>query len=122
MLGIVAPKRNNKTDKYIYVMQYWNPKIPLEKRYFKFTLISDDNLTKTELENLGGNEGNMVIETKSVAKLEPEYICKWIGQGEDQEYSIINIDGNRKAMGEMAMALFKNNGNVPVRITLRRNG
>ena len=42
--------------------------------------------------------------------------------GNNQKYAIVNIDGNRKECGELAMEHFKYNGNVPVYITLRRAG
>lgn len=119
MLGMMASKYE-KGNPYIYRMIWFNPEKPLEKKAFFFALLNDDNLLKTDFNKLSGLEGQMIIQTKSLIDFKPNDVCIWTGTGDNQKYTIINVDGNRKGIAENANMLFKHTGNVKVKITLRR--
>lgn len=60
----------------------------------------------------------MVIKTKSLIEFEPEDLIIF----QDQKYTIINVDGNRKESGEQAYLKMKKNGNTAIYLTLRKAG
>ena len=124
MLGCVASKynKNRKEERFIYVGKWVNAEDKKEERLFKFALVQDDNIEEKDFNKIGGLQGTMLIKTKSLIEFRPDDVIYWLGSGNNQKYAIVNIDGNRKESGELAMAHFKYNGNVPVYITLRRAG
>lgn len=114
MLGIISSKRKNK---YIYIGHWLNNERNNEG-YFRLAIEKDDDLMEEDLHNLGGKFGTMRVSTKSNLPFEPDDLITIRGQ----KYSVIKVDGDRKLDGEMAMAHFKNNGNITIFIELRRLG
>lgn len=124
MLGIVASKYNkdHKNDRYIYIGNWVSGEDKMIEQKFNFALVEDDDLLEADFNKLSGLQGTMLIKTKSLINFQPEDLVYWQGCGNNQKYIIEKIDGNRKEMGENAMAHFKYNGNVPVYLTLKRAG
>lgn len=115
MLSILVPKKE-----YIYVAKYINPDNFADVNYFRFKIITDDNTYEHDLENMTGKKGDAVWETRSNIPFEPEGICYFRGD----KFHIKMIDGNRKAVGiqEQAFANVKANGNIPIRLVMRKAG
>lgn len=119
MLSIMASK---KKDKYIYFMKWIDPEDPFKSQVFKFALVQDDDLYETDFNKLSGNEGTMVIKTKSMINFQPDHKLVWLGAGKGQKYSITKVSGDHKENGELAYARFLNNGNLDTYLTVRRGG
>ena len=116
MLGVLAKKQKDNV-KYIYSAK-WVNRDKTKSCIFRFSMVQDDNIRKNYFNKLGGFSGEMVIETKSTIKFMPEDVVIFRGQ----RFTIQLVDGNRKEEGEQAMANFKENGNIPIYLTLRRVG
>lgn len=115
MIGLIAPKRE-----YYYKAKWVSNDDRTKTGYFSFKIISDDNTYEADLDNLGGETGNAVWETKSAIPFAPEDIVLF----RNDKFHIKNIDGNRKAEGkkENAYLFFKNNGNIPIKLQVRKAG
>ena len=113
MLGIVSKKGRD----FVYLAE-WRAKDKSECQYFRFAIVSDDNLEIQSNNYMKGYTGAMQIKTKSTICFKPEDVVVIRGY----RYTILNVDGNRKEEGEQAQARFENNGNVPVYLSLRKAG
>jgi hypothetical protein len=124
MLASISSKRSKKNpnNRYIYTAKWVSGEDKKIERKFNFALVEDDNLEEASFNKLDGLQGRMRIVTKSLIDFQPEDLIYWLGCGGGQKYIILNIDGNRKEQGENAMLHFKNNGNIPIYITLKRAG
>lgn len=116
MLGIIS-KKQEKEKKYIYSAK-WMSRDKTKNCIFRFAIIQDDNERKVDFNKLSGITGDMVIETKSMISFEPEDVIVF----RCQRYTIQQVDGDRTRSGEQAMARFVENGNIPIRLTLRKAG
>lgn len=114
MLGLIAPKKE-----YYYVAKWVSNADRSQYAYFRFKIITDDNLQGSDLDNIGGDVGNGVWETKSGINFEPDDIVFFRGQ----KFNITNIDGSRKAEPEkeQAFAYFTTNGNIPITLNVRKS-
>lgn len=120
MLGCIANKqsKNDKSIKEIYYAKWIDVENKLKHKWFKFSLVADDNSQKKDFNRLSGYEGTMQIRTKSLIPFKPEDIIEF----KKQKYTITLVDGNRKFEGEQAMLRANNNGNIPIYLTLRKAG
>ena len=119
MLGIVSSKtrKDNEGVRYIYIGK-WQNALKTDIGYFRFAMVNDDNLQKQDFNKLSGESGQMLIQTKSGLPFKPDDLITFRGQ----RYSVLNVDGQRKEDGELAMVYFKTNGNITTYLTLRRLG
>lgn len=115
MLGLIAPKKNQ-----IYTAKWISNDDRNKYGYFKFEIETDDNTYEADLNNMSGTKGDAVWKTKSGIDFQPEDIVYFRGQ----KFHIKTIDGNRKAEPEKekAFAYFTNNGNLTVRLIVRKAG
>lgn len=115
MLGIISPKKE-----YYYKAKWISNDDRTKTGYFSFKIVSDDNITEIDLDNLGGETGNAIWETKSGLPFDPEDIVLFRGD----KFHIKNIDGNRKAepKREGAYMFFKRNGNTVITLQVRKAG
>ena len=115
MLGLISPKKE-----YFYVAKWTSNDDRSKHSYFRFKIITDDNTYETDLNNMSGTRGDAVWETKSGIDFQPEDIVMFRGQ----KFHIKTIDGNRKAEPEkeQAYAYFNKNGNLTVRLIVRKAG
>lgn len=120
MLGCIANKQSrvDKSVKQIYNAKWVDIENKLKTKWFKFSLVADDNSKKTDFNRLSGYEGTMQIRTKSMIPFKPEDLIYFKGQ----KYTITLVDGNRKLEGEQAMAKVNANGNIAIFLTLRKAG
>lgn len=120
MLGCIAnkQKRGNKEQLYIYNGQWVDSTNRINKKWFRFAILQDDNTQEKDFNNLSANEGFMRIMTKSLIEFKVDDII-YFGK---QLYHIVNIDGNRLLEGQQAFARVKVNGNVAISILLRKAG
>ena len=112
MLGVVANK-----EKYFYTAR-WQNVDRTKCCNFRFAIEQDDNLQETDFNKLSGLSGVMRIKTKSTIAFEPDDLVWFRGQ----KYTVVIVDGNRTEEGQEAMINFNTNGNIPVRLMLRRAG
>lgn len=115
MLGLIAPKRE-----YYYVGKWISNDNRENYSYFRFKIITDDNTYEADLNNMSGKKGDAVWETKSNIQFEPEDIVMFRGQ----KFHIKTIDGSRKAQPEkeQAFAYVISNGDIPIRLIVRKAG
>ena len=115
MIGFLSPKQD-----YYYIAKWISNDDRSKHAFFKFKIITDDNTYETDLNNISGKKGDAVWETKSGIEFEPEDIVIFRGQ----KFHIKTIDANRKAEpeNEQAFMYFKNNGNLTVRLIVRKAG
>ena len=112
MIGLLSPK-----NEYFYCAKWISNFDRNNYAYFRFKIVTDDNLYQTVLDNMRGEKGDAVWETKSGIDFKPEDIIVFRGQ----KFHIKNVDGNRKAEpeNEQAFMRFKNNGNLTKTLILR---
>lgn len=115
MLGIISPKKE-----YYYKAKWICNDDRTKTSYFSFKIVRDDNTIEIDFDNLGGETGNAIWETKSGLPFAPEDIVLFRGD----KFHIKNIDGNRKAepRKESAYMFFKTNGNTPITLQVRKAG
>ena len=115
MIGLVSVKKD------YYYKAKWTSNDDREKYgYFSFKIVTDDNTYETDLDKMSGVTGTAIWETKSAIDFQPEDIIEFRGQ----RFHVKNVDGNRKAepQNENAFYWFKNNGNLVVRLQVRKAG
>ena len=115
MFGLLSNKKE-----YYYTAKWISNDDRSKYAFFRFKILSDDNLYKQDIDNMSGCTGNAVWETKSLIDFQPDDIIIFRGQ----KFHIKNVDANRKAEPdkECAYMYFKFNGNTPVKLQVRKDG
>lgn len=114
MLGLIARKKD-----YYYTAKWISNDDRKKYGYFKFKIVSDDNLYKADVDNMSGYKGQGVWETKSSLDFQPDDIVLFRGD----RFNIVNVDGNKKAENqEQAYYFFRYNCNTVTTLQVRKAG
>lgn len=115
MIGIIAHKKE-----MYYTAKWVSHEDKDNYGYFKFKIVGDDNLTRSNMNNMSGLSGGAIWQTKSGLPFMPDDIIIF----RSERFNITNVDGNRKAEPENERAYMRVNnvGNLLTTLTVRKAG